>query len=60
MTSGDASGLRSIVWNVTPATPNASPASMPSITRGRRSCPTVNDAPGTSLPTITCATSIGP
>ena len=50
MMSGEASGLRSIVWKVTPAMPKRSPASRPSTARGRRSSPTVKDAPGTSSP----------
>ena len=49
MMSGDASGLRSIVWKVTPAMPNAKPASSPSAARGSRSSPTVKDAPGHGL-----------
>ena len=44
--SGEASGFRSRVWKVAPAAPNAKPASSPSIARGRRNCPTVNEAPG--------------
>ncbi len=34
MTSGDARGLRSMIWNVTPATPKQTPASTPE--RGSR------------------------
>ena len=48
MTSGLARGLRSMVWKVTPATPNATPARTPVSVRGIRSVPTVKDAPGTS------------
>ena len=36
MTSGLARGLRSMVWNVLPATPNANPTSTPHARRGRR------------------------
>ena len=60
MMSGEASGLRSIVWKVTPAMPKANPASTPIVARGRRSSPTVNDAPGTVSPRITRSTSAGP
>lgn len=55
MTSGEASGLRSIVWNVTPAIPRHSPDRRPSTAScGSPSSPTVNAAPGTSSPMITC------
>ena len=57
MTSGLASGLRSIVWNVDPARPNASPTISPVSARGSRSVPTVKDAPSTSAPMITATTS---
>lgn len=36
MTFGLASGLRSIVWNIYPATPNANPANNPASMRGNR------------------------
>ena len=60
MTSGEASGLRSIVWKVTPATPNAMPVSTAMLARGRRSSPTVKEAPGTVPPRSTAHTSPGP
>ena len=50
MMSGLASGLRSIVWNVTPPSPKQSPAAIASTARGRRSRPTVKEAPGHVLP----------
>ena len=59
MTSGLASGLRSIVWKVTPARPKQSPATTASAARGSRSRPTVKDAPGTSSPSTTRGTSPG-
>ncbi len=59
MTSGEASGFRSIVWNVTPAIPNAKPDNRASSARGRRSSPTVKDAPGTVSPRMTRTTSTG-
>ena len=57
MTFGLASGLRSIVWNTVPATPNAIPANTPASMRGRRIVLTANDAPGTSAPNKTRTTS---
>ena len=59
MMSGEASGLRSIVWNVAPARPNAVPARTAVTVRGSRSSPTVNDAPGTVSPRITRITWTG-
>ena len=59
MMSGLASGLRSIVWNVTPPRPKQIPATTASTVRGIRSVPTVKDAPGTSSPRITRITSDG-
>ena len=60
MTSGEASGLRSMVWKVMPPRPNEAPASTASVARGSRSSPTVNDAPGTVSPRMTRSTSHGP
>ncbi len=57
MTSGLASGLRSSVWKVAPATPNAMPASTAVRARGSRSVPTVNEAPVTWSPVSTAMTS---
>lgn len=59
MMSGLASGLRSMVWKVTPPRPKLAPHTTASTTRGSRSSPTVNDAPGTSRPRITPHTSAG-
>ena len=59
MISGLASGLRSITWNAAPAIPKLAPASMARMARGRRSCPTVNEAPATFSPRITLSTSPG-
>ena len=41
MTSGLASGLRSIVWNVTPPNPKQAPVASAVTARGSRSAPTV-------------------
>ncbi len=60
MTSGEASGLRSIVWKVTPAMPSALPTRRARTARGRRSSPTVKLAPGTVCPRMTRHTSPGP
>ena len=59
MMSGLASGLRSIVWKVMPAIPNAAPARAPTSARGSRSTLTVNEAPGTCSPRSTRMTSAG-
>lgn len=59
MMSGLASGLRSIVWKVTPARPKLNPATRARTARGSRSRPTVNDAPGTCSPRTTRSTSPG-
>ena len=53
MMSGLASGLRSIVWKVTPPSPKLSPARIARTARGSRSRPTVKEAPGTSSPRTT-------
>ena len=58
MMSGLASGLRSIVWKVTPARPKLSPTRTARTARGSRSRPTVNDAPGTVSPMSTRQTSV--
>ena len=57
MMSGLASGLRSMVWKVTPARPKLIPATTASTARGSRSRPTVKEAPGTSWPRTTRQTS---
>ncbi len=59
MMSGLASGLRSIVWKVTPASPKLNPATTARTARGSRSRPTVKEAPGTCSPRITRQTSPG-
>ena len=46
MTSGLASGLRSVVWKMAPPTPNASPTSTASTARGSLVSIRMNDAPG--------------
>ena len=50
MTSGLAKGLRSIVWNVLPATPKANPTSAPASRRGSRTSHTAYVAPSMSAP----------
>ncbi len=50
MMSGEASGLRSMVWKTQPPIPKAAPVSRPRATRGIRSSPTVKEAPGTVPP----------
>ena len=59
MMSGLASGLRSMVWKVTPPSPKHAPASTASTARGRRSVPTVKLAPWTCCPRSTARTSPG-
>lgn len=60
MISGEASWLRSMVWKVTPAMPKAIPAATATVARGRRSSPTVNEAPGTVSPIKTWRIFCGP
>ena len=57
MTSGLASWLRSMVWEVVPAIPKAIPDSSPMTALGSRTSPTSKEAPGTVSPAITRRTS---
>ena len=50
MMSGLASGLRSMVWNVAPETPNAMPTPTAVTARGSLSSSTMKVAPGICAP----------
>ena len=48
--SGLASGLRRMVWKITPESPNAAPERSPAITRGRRTPSTMKSFAASALP----------
>ncbi len=52
ITSGLASGLRSMVWNSAPDSPNAAPISVPTTARGSLCSITMKLAPGIFSPPV--------
>ena len=58
MKSGEASGLRAMVWNSAPESPKAAPTRTAARARGSRSSPTMNWAAGSPAPKIAGTTSV--